>query len=72
MFRSATACTPLVTIRFVRGRKASVCERLLAAFSKVYEGELVMIDSSFSQVHQHGATLNKGTQITAWDMPAAV
>ena len=58
--------------RFVRWRKAGVWDRLLEAVSQAFDGELVMIDSSSIRVHQHGATLKKGTQIAAWDVPGAV
>ena len=57
--------------RFVRWRKAGVWDRLLEAVSQAFDGELVMIDSSSIRVHQHGATLKRGTQIAAWDVPAA-
>ena len=58
--------------RFVRWRKAGIWDRLLAAVSEAFDGELVMIDSSSIRVHQHGATLKKGIQIAAWDVPGAV
>ena len=58
--------------RFVRWRKAGVWDRLLEAVSQAFDGELVMIDSSSIRVHQHGATLKRGTQIAAWDVPGAV
>ena len=58
--------------RFVRWRKAGVWDRLLEAVSRAFDGELVMIDSSSIRVHQHGATLKRGTQIAAWDVPGAV
>lgn len=57
--------------RFVRWRKAGVWDRLLEAVSQAFDGELVMIDSSSIRVHQHGATLKRGTQIAAWDVPGA-
>lgn len=58
--------------RFVRWRKAGVWDRLLAAVSAAFEGEIVMIDSSCVRVHQHGATGKKGEpQIAAWDVPEA-
>jgi transposase len=57
--------------RFVRWRKAGIWDTLLAAVSQAYDGELVMIDSSCIRVHQHGATLKKGIQIAAWDVPGA-
>ncbi|WP_217998743.1 IS5 family transposase [Novosphingobium naphthalenivorans] len=46
--------------RFVRWRKAGVWDRLLAAVSAGFNGELVMIDSTCVRVHQHGATAKKG------------
>jgi len=59
--------------RFVRWRKAGVWDRLLAAVSAGYNGELVMIDSTCMRVHQNGATGKKGEAATvAWDVPAAV
>lgn len=58
--------------RFVRWRRAGVWDRLLEAVSQVFDGELVMIDSSSIRVHQHGATLKRGIQIAAWDVPGAV
>ena len=58
--------------RFVRWRKAGVWDRLLAAVSAAFEGEIVMIDSTCVRVHQHGATGKKGElTIAAWDVPAA-
>ena len=56
--------------RFVRWRKAGVWDRLLAAVSVGFNGELVMIDSTCVRVHQHGATAKKGEPaIMAWDVP---
>ena len=58
--------------RFVRWRKAGVWDRLLAAVSAGFNGELVMIDSTCIRVHQHGATGKKGgLEIMAWDVPGA-
>ena len=58
--------------RFVRWRKAGVWDRLLAAVSAAFNGELVMIDSTCVRVHQHGATAKKGDPaIMAWDVPGA-
>lgn len=58
--------------RFVRWRKAGVWDRLLAAVSAAFEGEIVMIDSTCVRVHQHGATGKKGgLEIAAWDVPEA-
>jgi transposase len=58
--------------RFVRWRKAGVWDRLLAAVSKAFDGEIIMIDSSCVRVHQHAATAKKGVMtMVAWDVPAA-
>src|SRR5688572_6257615 len=58
--------------RFVRWRKAGVWDRLLAAVSAAFEGEIVMIDSTCVRVHQHGATGKKGLgTMAAWDVPGA-
>lgn len=58
--------------RFVRWRKAGVWDRLLAAVSAAFEGEIVMIDSTCVRVHQHGATGKEGDlKIAAWDVPEA-
>lgn len=67
-------CGPSTTCYnpFVRWRKAGIWDRFLEALSQAFDGELVMIDSSSIRVHQHGATLKKGMQIAAWDVPGAV
>ena len=58
--------------RFVRWRKAGVWDRLLAAVSKAFDGEIIMIDSSCVRVHKHAATAKKGVMtMVAWDVPAA-
>lgn len=58
--------------RFVRWRKAGAWDRLLAAVSAAFEGEIVMIDSTCVRVHQHGAAGKKGDpMIVAWDVPEA-
>jgi transposase len=57
--------------RFVRWRKAGVWDRLLAAVSTAFDGDIVMIDSSCVRVHQHGANGKKGVATAAWDVPAA-
>ena len=58
--------------RFVRWRKSGVWDRLLAAVSAGFNGELVMIDSTCMRVHQHGATGKKGDpMIMAWGVPGA-
>jgi transposase len=48
--------------RFIRWRKGGVWDRLLAAVSAGFYGEVVMIDSTCMRVHQHGATGKKGIQ----------
>jgi transposase len=61
--------------RFVRWRAAGVWDRLLAAVSAAYDGDIVMIDSSCVRVHQHGAAVKRGAPTTAgmvaWDAPGA-
>lgn len=60
------------TSRFVRWRKAVVWDRILAAVSTAYDGDIVMIDSSCIHVHQHGAGAKKGDPtMAAWDVPGA-
>lgn len=46
--------------RFTRWRAAGVWDRLLAAVSAAYDGDIVMIDSSRVRVHQHGAVKTYG------------
>jgi len=46
--------------RFVRWRKRGVWDRIFAAVSQAYEGDLQMIDSSSIRVHQHGANGKRG------------
>ncbi|MFC0218837.1 IS5 family transposase [Pseudochelatococcus lubricantis] len=46
--------------RFVRWRRAGVWDRLLAAVSAAYDGDIVMIDSTCVRVHQYAATGKKG------------
>ena len=60
--------------RFVRWRAAGVWDRILAAVSEAYDGDIVMIDLSCVRVHQHGAALQRGvptTGMAAWDAPGA-
>jgi transposase len=61
--------------RFVRWRAAGVWDRMLAAVSEGYDGDIVMIDSSCVRVHQHGAAVKRGDPRTAgmvaWDAPGA-
>lgn len=46
--------------RFVRWRRIGVWDRLFAAVSAAYDGDLQMIDSSSIRVHQHAANGKKG------------
>ena len=46
--------------RFVRWRKLGVWDRLFAAVSAAYDGDLQMVDSSSIRVHQHAANVKKG------------
>jgi transposase len=58
--------------RFVRWRKAGVWDRLLEAVSEAYDGDIVMIDSTWVRVHQNASTGKKGIEtMVAWDVPAA-
>ena len=46
--------------RFVRWRKLGVWDRIFAAISKAYDGDLQMVDSSSIRVHQHAANVKRG------------
>ena len=48
--------------RFNRWRKAGVWDRILAAVSKAYDGDIQMINSSSIRVHQHAANGKKATR----------
>ncbi len=48
--------------RYVRWRKAGVWDRLFAAVSRAYDGDLQMVDSSSVRVHQHGGNVKKGVR----------
>lgn len=50
--------------RFVRWRKLGVWDRIFAAVSHAYEGDLQMIDSSSIRVDQHAANGKKGVHRT--------
>src|SRR3974390_983941 len=50
--------------RFVRWRKLGVWDRIFKAGSQAYDGELQMIDSSWTRVHQRGANGKRGAQTT--------
>lgn len=54
-------CGPRTTLcnRFARLRAAGVWDRILAAASEAYDGDIVVIDSSCVRVHQHGAAVKK-------------
>ena len=52
--------------RFVRWRAAGVWDRILAAITEAYDGEVQMIDSTAVRVHQHAANSKKATRIAVW------
>lgn len=47
-------------------RKRGVWDRLLAAVSAAYEGDLQMIDATSVRVHQHAACAQKTADPVAW------
>jgi transposase len=58
--------------RFTRWRAAEVWDRLLAAVSEAYDGDIVMINSSRVRVHRHGAAKKEGAEaMVAWNGLAA-
>jgi transposase len=57
--------------RFVRWRKAGVWDRIMAAVSQAYDGNVQMIDSTSVRVHQHAANSKKVTRIAVWAARAA-
>ena len=57
--------------RFVRWRKAGVWDRIMAAVSRAYDGEVQMIDSTSVRVHQHAANSKKATRIAVLAVRAA-
>jgi len=57
--------------RFVRWRKAGVWDRIMAAVSQAYDGNVQMIDSTSVRVHQHAANSKKATRIAVWVARAA-
>ena len=58
--------------RFNRWRRAGVWDRLLAAVSEAYDGDIQMIDSSSIRVHQHANTQKKTIDPVAWVARGAV
>ena len=56
---------------FVRWRKAGVFDRIMAAISEAYDGDVQMIDSTLIRVHQHAANSKKATRIAVWAAHAA-
>ena len=50
--------------RFRRWAKIGVWDRIFAAVSAAYDGDLQMIDASSIRVHQHGANGKKGVRRT--------
>tara|TARA_R100001143_G_scaffold52368_3_gene47471 strand:+ start:111824 stop:112066 length:243 start_codon:yes stop_codon:yes gene_type:complete len=61
-FGSRTTCYN----RFVRWRKADVFDRILAAVTQAYDGDIQMIDITSVRVHQHAANSKKITRIAVW------
>ena len=57
--------------RFNRWRKAGVWDRVMAAVSQAYDGDVQMIDSTSVRVHQHAANSKKATRIAVWAARAA-
>ena len=58
--------------RFNRWRKAGVWDRLMDEITRLYDGDVQMIDTSIVRVHQHGATAKRGVEIDVWVVPEAV
>ena len=54
----ATTCAN----RFRRWAKIGVWDRIFAAVSRAYDGDLQRIDSSSIRVHQHGGNVKKGAR----------
>jgi transposase len=48
--------------RFIRWQKLGVWDRIFAAVSAGYDGDLQMVDSSSIRVHQHAANVKKGVR----------
>jgi transposase len=48
-----------------------VWDRILAAVTTAYDGNLQMIDSTSVRVHQHAANSKKATRIAVWAARAA-
>ncbi len=44
----------------MRWRKLGVWDRIFAAISAAYEGDLQMVESSSVRVHKHGANVKMG------------
>ena len=58
--------------RFVRWREAGVWDRLAGGGFAGFRWRTGDDRQLFIRVHQHGATLKRGIQIAAWDVPGAV
>jgi hypothetical protein len=52
---------PLRTVAQSRG-----WDRIMAAVSHAYDGDVQMIDSTSVRVHQHAANSKKATRIAVW------
>src|ERR1700732_3837527 len=50
----------------VRWARAGVGDRILAAVTTAYDGNVQMIDSTSMRVHQHAANSKKATRIAVW------
>jgi hypothetical protein len=52
--------------------QSRVWDRVLAAVTKAYDGNVRMIDSTSVRVHQHAANSKKATWIAVWAARVAV
>jgi transposase len=55
--------------RFNRWRKAGVWDRLMDEITRLYDGDVQMIDTSIVRVHQHGATAKRGARSMPGSFP---
>jgi transposase len=46
--------------RFNNWRKAGIGDRLMDETTRLYDGDVQMVDTSIVRVHQHGATAKRG------------
>ena len=52
--------------RFVRWRDAGIWDRVLAAITKAYDGDVEIIDSASVSIHRHGASSKKTSRMAVW------